>query len=248
MELKLFKDDSELGVFASRRAATILHQALQEKGKANLILATGASQFSVLENLVEENIDWSRVTMFHLDEYINLPEDHPASFRGYLRERFLDKINNQCTHHLIDGNQPKPREECQRLSQLIQEHPIDVALIGIGENGHLAFNDPPADFETTEPYIVVNLDKSCRQQQLGEGWFKSLEEVPMQAISMSIHQIMISHHLIVSVPDTRKARAVKNAVEGPLTNECPASILREHENCHLLLDEGSASLLTNRLK
>ena len=210
------------------------------RGKANIILATGASQFEMLKNLVDADIDWSKVTMFHLDEYIDLPETHPASFRKYLRERFLDKINSAYTYYLIDGNAP-PDRECRRVSDLIKQHPIDVAMIGIGENGHLAFNDPPADFETEQPYIVVDLDKACRQQQFGEGWFGSLDEVPKQAISMSIQQILKSDKLIVSVPDERKATAAAAAIQAPVSNLQPATILRQHGDCHLFLDKASAS-------
>ena len=182
--------------------------------------------------------------MFHLDEYIGLPADHPASFRKYLKERFVDKVPALKAAYFVDGDADDPQQECQRLGEIITKHPIDVALIGIGENGHLAFNDPPADFETEQPYIIVELDEKCRVQQMGEGWFKTLEQVPPRAISMSIRQIMKSACLIVSVPDKRKAEAVKNALEGKVTNMCPSSILQNHENCKIFLDVDAASLLS----
>ncbi len=242
MNTKILSDSQSLGSEAGKFAVAILQAAIETKGHANVILATGASQFAILETLVDTDIDWNKVTMFHLDEYIDLPEDHPASFRKYLKERFLEKIEYACEYHLIDGNKD-PEEECERVSSLISKHPIDLALIGIGENGHLAFNDPPADFETEQPYIVVQLDEACRNQQYGEGWFDSLADVPAKAISMSIKQILKSKVLVVSVPDERKAKAVAEAINGPLTNECPASILRTHTDCHLFLDKNSASLL-----
>ena len=181
--------------------------------------------------------------MFHLDEYIGLPVTHAASFRKYLHERFLIKVPALKATHLINGN-ANPQEECKRLGKLITNYPIDVALVGIGENGHLAFNDPPADFDTEEPYIVVNLDESCRLQQLGEGWFKSFEEVPQQAISMSIKQILKAKHIICSVPDSRKAFTVKNTFERSVSSMYPASILQLHTDCRFYLDENSAALLT----
>lgn len=240
MEIKVLEDAKALGEAAAAEVVKSIAKVLEDRGEANIILATGASQFDMLKNLVDADIDWGKVTMFHLDEYIDLPETHPASFRKYLRERFLEKIDGTCTHYLIDGNAP-PEEECRRISDLIKQHPIDVAMIGIGENGHLAFNDPPADFDTAQPYIVVDLDKDCRQQQFGEGWFDSLEDVPKQAISMSIQQILKSAKLIVSVPDERKATAVAAAISAPISNLQPATILRQHGDCHLFLDKASAS-------
>lgn len=244
MEIHLSDTPQSLGRAAAYTAADAIRLALERQGKANIILATGTSQFAMLENLVSaEGIDWSRVTMFHLDEYIGLPADHPASFRRYLRERFVGRVNDLGAAIFIGGDAPDPTAECQRLNTLIRQHSIDVAMIGIGENGHLAFNDPPADFETEEPFIIVELDEACRRQQLGEGWFADLEAVPRQAITMSIRHILKSRRLIVSVPDRRKAVAVRDAVNGTLTNRCPASILREHPYCDLFLDQESASLL-----
>jgi glucosamine-6-phosphate deaminase len=188
-------------------------------------------------------VDFSKVTMFHLDEYIDMSADHPASFRKFLKERFVEKVPGLKAVHFVNGDTGEPQQECQRVGSLIAEHPIDAAMIGIGENGHLAFNDPPADFETEEPYLVVELDEKCRKQQLGEGWFETLEQVPRQAISMSIRQIMKSKCLIVTVPDQRKAKAVKNALEGEVTPMCPASILQQHGNCKIFMDTEAASLL-----
>jgi glucosamine-6-phosphate deaminase len=191
--------------------------------------------------LVKENVDWSKVTGFHLDEYIGLPETHPASFRKYLKERFVEKVPIKAFHFIYGQNEPAA--ECQRVGKIIRQHPIDVAFVGIGENGHLAFNDPPAEFETDEPYIIVKLDEACRRQQLGEGWFSSLAEVPDRAISMSIRQILKSKAIICTVTDSRKADAVKKVVEGKITSDVPASILQEHHQAMLYLDENAAALL-----
>lgn len=182
--------------------------------------------------------------MFHLDEYIGLPLSHPASFRKYLLERFITKVPALKAAYLING-ESDPIAECARVGALIEQNPIDVALVGIGENGHLAFNDPPADFDTEDPYIVVQLDDACRRQQLGEGWFHSLQEVPAQAISMSIKQILKSKHIICSVPDARKALAVKNSLENEVGNLYPASILQTHPHCSFYFDTNSAQLLSH---
>ncbi|MDN3654248.1 glucosamine-6-phosphate deaminase [Ferruginibacter paludis] len=246
MDVKIVASLVELGKTAGAVAAQLIHEAIAKNGTANIIMATGASQFETINQLIiEKDIDWSKVTMFHLDEYIGLPVTHPASFRKYLRERFLSKLPPLQAVYLIDG-ETNAAAECARLNDLIAQHPVDVALVGIGENGHLAFNDPPADFETDDPYIVVQLDAACRQQQLGEGWFKSLEEVPQQAISMSVKQILKSKNIICSVPDSRKATAVKNTIEQPVSNLYPASILQLHAGCTIYLDQYSAALLSNR--
>ena len=232
---------------AARDGADHLRRALAERGEANIIVATGASQFEMLAELVRaDGIDWHRVTAFHLDEYVALPITHPASFRLYLWQRFVTKLPTPPrAFHFIDG-EADPDAECRRLSQIIVRHPIDVAFVGIGENAHLAFNDPPADFETDHPYIVVSLDEACRRQQLGEGWFKTLDDVPRRAISMSVRQIMKSGAIVCTVPDDRKARAVKAAVEGPVTPDVPASILQRHENAVLYLDRPAATLLKRK--
>ena len=244
MEKFIYKTKHEMAAAAGAAAAQTINKAIEDKGRANIILATGASQIEMLKSLTEaETVDWAKVTMFHLDEYIDMGADHPASFRKFLKERFVDKTPGLKAVYFVNGDAPDPQRECQRVGSLIADHPIDAAMVGIGENGHLAFNDPPADFETEEPYIVVELDEKCRKQQLGEGWFKTLKQVPRRAISMSIKQIMKSKCLIVTVPDQRKAEAVKNALEGKVTPMCPASILQRHDNCKIFLDAEAASLL-----
>lgn len=243
MKKYILNDPAALGNASGKEAAEKIKEAISQKGVANIILATGTSQFETLQQLLsDKEIDWSTVNMFHLDEYIGLPITHKASFRKYLIERFIQKVPSLRAAHLIDG-EADPASECKRLGQMILEHPIDVCLCGIGENGHLAFNDPPADFETTSPYIVVALDEACRNQQFGEGWFPTLDDVPKQAISMSIHQIMQSAHIICSVPDERKAKAVKNSLENEVSPLYPASILQQHPSCSLYLDKQSSCLL-----
>lgn len=242
MKITIFETGEAMGKAAGKAAADLLRTAIRIKGTANIILATGTSQFEVLNQLLNEtDIDWTKVTMFHLDEYIGLPDSHPASFRKYLKERFIEKVTFKA-YHLINA-EIDPEAECERLGKLISAHPIDVALVGIGENGHLAFNDPPADFDTEQPYIIVNLDEPCRRQQLGEGWFPSLEAVPTQAISMSIRQIMKSANIICSVPDERKAQAVKNCLEQEVSNAYPAGILQQHPHCSVFLDAFSSKYL-----
>ena len=244
MNIKITDNPVELGKVSAAAAVEGIINAIKDKGQANVILATGASQFETLRNLVEDTtIDWSKVVMFHLDEYIGLPETAPASFRKYLKERFLNLVSPLKASYLVNG-ETDPEVECKRLNQIITEHPIDVALVGIGENGHLAFYDPPADFDTLSPYIVVDLDEKCRLQQFNEGWFPSLAEVPKKAISMSIKQICKSKMIICSVPDSRKAEAVKNTLENKVSNNDPASILQTHANCLFFLDKSSASLLS----
>ena len=244
MKIHCESDGKSLGIEAAHLAADSLRAALRDRREANLILATGASQFDMLDELVRVDLDWRQVTCFHLDEYVGLPETHPASFRAYLKQRFCDRVDGPKVFHWVGGDAKDPAAECRRLGALIRRHPIDIACIGIGENGHLAFNDPPADFEIDDPYLVVELDEACRRQQLGEGWFPTLDDVPTKAISMSIRQIMQSAAIVCTVPDERKARAVKSAVEGPVTPGVPASVLQRHPRAALLLDEASASLLS----
>ncbi len=242
MKIIVKNDPADLGKEAGREAAHIIRSAIKNNGFANIILATGTSQFETLKQLTQEEIDWKQVTMFHLDEYIGLPESSPASFRKYLKERFIQKTGGLKQVHLINGEKP-PAEECHRLSEIIQNTRIDVALLGIGENGHLGFNDPPADFETVEPFIVVNLDEQCRRQQLGEGWFQRIDDVPRKAITMSVKQILKSAQIICSVPDSRKAQALKDCFENPVSNLFPASILQKHPHCICFLDTLSCALL-----
>lgn len=241
MEITISKNKKELGKVAADKGASLINEAIMLNGKANLILATGASQFEVLNELIKKDINWSLVTVFHLDEYIGIPVSHPASFRKYLKERFTDHVSLKAFHY-INGN-ADPVYECQRLGKLILSNHIDVAFVGIGENGHLAFNDPPADFETEKPYLVVSLDEDCRMQQMGEGWFDSISAVPEKAISMSIRQIMKSGSIICSVPDLRKANAVRKTVKDPISPMIPASILNLHDATWLYLDEDSSSMI-----
>jgi glucosamine-6-phosphate deaminase len=241
----VFKNKEEMGKAVAASAAEKISRAIENKGEANIILATGTSQFETLKPLVSyEEIDWSKVRMFHLDEYIGLGEEHPASFRKYLKERFVEQVRTLKAVHFIDGDAEDLQAECRRLGEIITACPIDVALVGIGENGHLAFNDPPADFETQEPFIIVKLNETCRKQQLGEGWFETIDDVPKWAVSMSVRQIMKSDCIIASVSQRRKAQAVKSAIEGNVSNMCPASILQEHPNCEVYLDEEAASELS----
>jgi len=246
METRIFETKDETGAAAADLAAARIDAAIADRGEANVILATGASQFEMLAALVARPVNWSKVTAFHLDEYVGMPPTHPASFRKYLKQRVADRIPTLKAFHYIDGEIEPPAAECRRVGEILRAHPIDVACVGIGENGHLAFNDPPADFKTEEPYIIVELDEACRRQQLGEGWFETLDDVPTRAISMSIRQIMVSRTIVCTVPDQRKAPAVRDTLEGEVTNLVPASILREHGDCHLLLDTPAASLLAGR--
>lgn len=241
MKKFIFSDKNRLGDEAAKNGAELIREAIVSKGFANIIVATGASQFEMLEALVKEDLDWGKVTAFHLDEYVGMSTSHPASFRKYLKERFVDIVSPAAFHYVNGDNEPQA--ECDRLRDIILQHPIDLAFVGIGENGHLAFNDPPANFDIDDPYIIVDLDENCRKQQLGEGWFKNLDEVPSQALSMSIKQIMKSRAIICSVPDGRKAKAVKNTLEEPISPEFPASVLREHDATFLYLDQYSASLI-----
>lgn len=245
MEIIVAASKEELGLKAAAAGAARLRQAIALCDVANIIVATGASQFEMLAALVRaEEVDWSKVTAFHLDEYAGLPKTHPASFRRYLLERFVGQLPTPLANfHEISG-EGDLTAECSRLGRLIASCPIDVAFIGIGENGHLAFNDPPADFSAASPYHVVALDEACRRQQWGEGWFASLDDVPRTAISMSIPQIMASRAIICSVPDERKAAAVRRALRGPVTPEVPASILQRHAAATIFLDGPSASLLS----
>lgn len=245
MNIQRHASKAQLGAAAARQGDAAIAARLAETGHANVVLATGASQFEMLDALVAADIDWPRLTVFHLDEYVALPRAHPASFRRYLEDRFLSRLPQPTEFIAINGEAADLDAELARLGALLRGHPIDVCFAGIGENGHLAFNDPPADFETDEPYLIVSLDEACRRQQLGEGWFPDLAAVPRRAISMSIRQIMKSRTIILSVPDARKARAVQQAVEGPVTPLVPASILQRHPDVTLHLDEASASGLAS---
>lgn len=248
MVLRLFRDKISLGQAAAEQAAAAIRRAICDRGRARILVATGASQFEFLEALSQsEQIDWRKVEAFHLDEYIGLPPSHPASFRNYLRQRFAEKTRVG-KFHFLEGDANDIAAVIREVGEQVMSAPIDIAFIGIGENGHIAFNDPPADFETEEPYIVATLDESCRRQQLGEGWFSDIAEVPAQAITMSVRQIMKAREIVSVVPDQRKAHAVKTCLEGEINPMAPASVLQGHSNVTVYLDEGSASLLGGRLK
>lgn len=242
MKIWISDTPEDLGRRAASQGAFLIREAIGANGRATIVVATGASQFTMYDALVAEvDIDWSRVEVFHLDEYAGLPARHPASFRRYLNERFLSRLPMApAAFHPINA-EADPQAECERLNALMADSAIDVLFAGIGENGHLAFNDPPADFEASAPYHVVELDEACRRQQVGEGWFRKLKEVPKQAVSMSVPQIMKAAAIVCSVPDDRKAEAVAAAVEGPVTPEVPASILQQHANVALFLDRHSAA-------
>lgn len=243
MRVVIASDRPTLGSFVAEQAGKILRERLSQQSRVNLVVATGSSQFEVLSALVTQpDIDWTRVHGFHLDEYLGIGETHPASFCGYLRSRFVSRVP-LASFHFLNGLLPAEQLKTE-AARAIGDCPIDLMLCGIGENGHLAFNDPPADFDAKEPYLIVKLDEACRRQQVGEGWFDSLESVPQYAISMSVQQIMQAQNILCTVPDRRKAEAVRNAVEGPVTPQVPASILQQHVNTLLALDTGSSSLLS----
>ena len=243
MQIITHNSKDELGQAAARQGAEAIKAAISARGHANIIVATGASQFEMLEHLVKADVDFSQVTAFHLDEYVGISTDHPASFRRYLRERFAEKLPNLGEIIYVGGDAADLTAEIDRVSQRIAQVDIDVCFAGIGENGHLAFNDPPADFVTSAPYLVVDLDEACRRQQMGEGWFATIDDVPLRAVSMSVQQILKSATIILSVPDARKAEAVRAACEGEVTPNVPASILQQHHNTTLHLDKASAALL-----
>jgi glucosamine-6-phosphate deaminase len=242
MKVVIAQDRNELGRFVAKQAASFLREKLSTQDECNLVVATGSSQFEVLENLISEpNVDWSRVNGFHLDEYIGLDRSHPASFCGYLASRFVEKVPLKSFFYL-DGTLELNALKTDAI-KAISKHRIDLLLCGIGENGHLAFNDPPADFDTTEPYLIVELDEACRRQQVGEGWFDSLQQVPTKAISMSVHQILAAECILCAVPDSRKADAVRSTVEDEISPNTPATALRQHSQATLVLDSASASRL-----
>jgi glucosamine-6-phosphate deaminase len=248
MLLKQFPDKTSMGRAASEQAATAIRRAIAERGHARIIAATGASQFEFLDVLTKlPGIDWAKVEGFHLDEYIGLAATHPASFRKFLRERLVSKTGI-AKFHFIEGDDADPSAVAREVGALLAAEPIDIAFLGVGENGHIAFNDPPADFTTEDPYLVVNLDEACRRQQVGEGWFPDISQVPTRALSMSPRQILKAKELIVMVPDKRKAQAVKACFEGEISPMAPSSILRWHANATVYLDADSASLLSPALR
>jgi len=246
--IKVFKTRDSLGQAAAEQAAAAIRRAIADRGQARIIAATGTSQAAFLNALTKTNdIPWAKVEAFHLDEYIGLPITHPASFRKILLEQLMRKAGI-VNYHLLDGDAPDPDEVVRRVGKQLASSPVDVAFLGIGENGHIAFNDPPADFATEDPYILVELDEVCRRQQVGEGWFADISQVPKQAISMSVRQILKAKELVAVVPETRKAQAVKACLESPISPMAPGSILRTHPNATVYLDRDSAALLSPALR
>src|SRR5438105_15562963 len=247
MVLKVLPDKSSLSKMAAEHAAEAIGRAICDRGQARIMAATAASQFEFLDALTKmPGIDWQKVEVFHLDEYIGLPITHPGSFRKMLLDHLIKKTGI-AKYHLLDGD-ADPAEVVRRVGKELTSAPIDVAFVGIGENGHLAFNDPPADFQTEEPYIIVDLDEPCRRQQVGEGWFASLSKVPARAISMTVQQILKAKEILVVVPDARKAQPVKSCLEGEISPMAPASILRKHANTTIFLDKLSSALLSTQSK
>jgi len=248
MLIRVFGDRISLGQAAAEQAAVAIRRAIADRGQARIIAATAASQLEFLDALTKApEIDWSKVEVFHLDEYIGLPVTHPGSFRKMLLEQLVRKTGI-IHYHLLDGDAADPSEVVRRVGKELASMPIDIAFLGIGENGHIAFNDPPADFETEEPYIIVNLDQACRQQQVGEAWFADISQVPQRAISMSARQILRAREILAVVPGPRKAEAIKLCLEGTISPMAPASILRRHPNATVYLDDASASLLSPGLQ
>lgn len=244
----MFQDVESLAATAAEQAAASIRDSIADRGNCRLVVATGASQLRFLHVLAQAYfIDWSKVEMFHLDEYVGMPATHRASFRKYLLDNFVGKTGIT-RYHLVEGDAQDVDAAVNRIGEQLTAAAIDLAFVGIGENGHVAFNDPPADFQTEDPYIVVELDEACRKQQVGEGWFADLSDVPARAISMSPRQIMKAHEIISVVPDKRKARAVKLCLEGEISPKIPASILRRHANLTLYVDRDSASLLNSTLR
>ena len=245
MKLIISNTKEELGNASAIHAAKLVNDAIAKQGYARILLSTGASQFPFFVEFVKQNIDWSKVEMFHLDEYVGISEEHPASFKRYLLDRFVNVVNPKCAH-LING-QKNPEETIAELTALLNEKPVDVGLIGIGENGHIAFNDPPADFDDQRAYKVVTLDERCLQQQIGEGWFKNVDETYKQAISMTCAQIMKCKSIISVVPYKVKAEAIYNTLTRDLTPEVPATLLKQHADCTIYCDKDSAALLTDEI-
>ena len=247
MRLRVFDDDLVMAAAAAQHAAKSIRRALDQRGSARIVAATGASQFEFLEALTRsDGVDWPRVELFHLDEYIGIPVTHPASFRKYMLDRLVRKTGIK-NFHALEGDAPDPVLAAARTGEELNSDPVDVAFVGIGENGHLAFNDPPADFTTEQPYLIVTLDEACRRQQVGEGWFADIAEVPRRAISMSVRQILKAKEIIAVVPEARKAVAVKSCLEGEISPLTPGSILRTHALATVYLDRFSAALLSEKI-
>lgn len=248
MNIDVSSTAQELGKKAADCAARLIRKAIAESGQARIVLSTGASQFTTFEFLVKQDIDWSKVEAFHLDEYIGLDESHPASFVKYLKERFVSKIPPLKTFHFVDMIRG-PEQIIKELTAEINRSPVDLGLIGIGENGHIAFNDPPAVFKEEASYKIVRLDEACRRQQMGEGWFKTLEDVPREAVSMTVPQIMKCRSIISAVPYAVKADAIYKTLSAKDTSPAiPATILKTHPDFYLFLDKDSASKVDPALR
>jgi glucosamine-6-phosphate deaminase len=232
-----------MGLQAAKLGITLIKEAIEKKGSANIVVATGLSQFSLYAHLGKADLDWSKVEAFGLNEYVGIPDTHPSSFRYYLNNRFVQKVEKLGAFHQIIGDAEDLDAELSRLNTLIKEKEIDVAFLGIGENGHIGFNDPPANFETNDPYIIVELEERSRRQQVSEGWFPTLEEVPREAITMSVRQILKAKSLICSVPDQRKARAVAMCMYDQISVYAPCAALRTKKECALLLDRPASMLI-----
>jgi glucosamine-6-phosphate deaminase len=248
MLIRVFNDKTTLGRSAAEQAANAIRRAIADRGQARIIAATAASQREFLDALTKApDIDWSKVEAFHLDEYVGLPITHPGSFRKMLMEQLVQKTGISF-YHLLHGDAADPSAVIRDVGKQLASAQIDIAFLGIGENGHIAFNDPPADFNTEDPYLIVNLDEACRQQQVGEAWFANISQVPKQAISMSAKQILKAKEILAVVPDKRKAQAIKACFEGEISPMAPASILRRHPNATVYLDTNSASLLSTKIQ
>jgi glucosamine-6-phosphate deaminase len=243
MEVGIYDSNALLGKGAARDLAQILRRAIADRGEVAIVVATGNSQLSFMEALRSEpEIAWDQVTIFHMDEYLGMPEEHPASFRRFIREKLAEPLHAR-QFYGIQGDAGDIDAEMERYGHLLGEHRPVACVLGIGENGHLAFNDPPADFATTRMVQVVTLAESARLQQVGEGHFKTLADVPRQALTLTIPALLAPPHVLGVVPEARKAEAVRRALEGPVTPDCPASILRTRSNVKLYLDRDSASRL-----
>ncbi len=243
MRITICEDKHDMGLEAAKLGIRLIREAIEERGEAAIVVATGLSQFSLYAHLGQADLDWSKVTAFGLNEYVGISASHPSSFRHYLQNRFVQRVHTLKAYYDVQGDAADLNGEVARLNGLVKDQAIDIAFLGIGENGHIGFNDPPADFNTTDPYIIVNLDERCRRQQVGEGWFSSFTEVPTQAITMSVRQMLRARHIICSVPDQRKARAVAMCLYDQISPYSPASALRTKVECTLFLDRTSSMLI-----
>lgn len=242
MKVKVYTTTEEMGLAAAKQAADYLRNLITQGKQPRLLLSTGASQFPFFKYFVKEDLNWSQVEMFHLDEYVGISPEHPASFQKYLRERFVDVVKPG-KYHLIDGLKD-PVQTIAELTALLEERPVDLGLIGIGENAHIAFNDPPADFDNKNAFKVVTLADSCIAQQIHEGWFATPDEAFKEAISMTCHQIMACKCIISVVPYAVKAQAIHDTLTAPCSPMVPATLMREHPDATVYCDADSAALVS----